>query len=162
MSDKPENQKDLLFSKLLPALNDNPFSTLNQGSPPPRPVPVPEPPAKKTELALDNDDDDDDIVGMLRNRLFARDNVSQDCYSTVNIIESMVFKHLDEVTKRFNTCSCDRCKCDIAAHALNNLAPKYIVAEPKKALVVEEKIDSKDIIKSLVNAVIQVRANPRH
>ncbi len=149
MSQNNESQKDLLFSKLLPALNNNPFSSSYDGEKPDIPEMVPI--------------DDTDPLSSLRSRLFGRSaTAGADNYATVNIMESLVLKYLDSAIKRFNTCSCNRCKCDVAAYALNSLTPKYVVADPKRALKIEEEIPTKDIMNAIVNAVIHVRANPRH
>ncbi len=147
---KPESQKDLLFSKLLPALNHNPFSSTYEGE-------VLEP------LDLTSEKTDDDPLSALRSRLFARPETNdRDTYSTVNVMESLVLQHLDAAIKRFNACSCNRCRCDVAAYALNALPPKYIVSDPEKAAKIANEIPSADILKVLVNAVIHVRSNPRH
>ena len=148
-----ESQKDMLFSKLLPALNNNPFSTSYNG----------QAPAPPTAPMAPVDDDCQDVLSALRSRLFARPNVYQsDSTATINIMESMVLKYIDQVIARFNTCSCDRCKCDIATHALNHLPPKYIVADPKNIMLTEEEIPTKVIMDALVNAAIAVRAKPKH
>ena len=144
MSEKNDSQKDLLFSKLLPALNDNPFSATPQ-----EPIEI--------------DEQSEDVLAALRSRIFARpSNYMPNSYATLNIMESLVIKHIDKVINRFNTCSCDRCKCDIAAFALTSLPPKYIVADPKLAVEMEEEISTKMVMDALVNAVIHVRSNPRH
>lgn len=145
---KTDSEKDLLFSKLLPALNDNPFSTVYDGD---RENP-PEPEAESP-----------DTLSALRNKLFARSNgFSGETYATINVMENLVLKHLDQVMRRFNTCSCDRCRCDVAACALNHLTPKYIVTNPNRMPQIEAEIGTKVVLDALVNAVIQVRSKPRH
>lgn len=145
--EKGQSGKDRLFSKILPALNDNPFSTTYEG-------------AKKEETAPR---ETEDSLSALRNKLFGRsDTYTSDTYVTINVMENMVLRHIDEVIQRFNTCSCDRCHCDVAAYALNHLPAKYIVADPTRMTKVEEEISTKQVMDALVNAVIQVRAKPRH
>lgn len=143
-----ESGKDLLFSKLLPALNDNPFSSTYQG-----------------EDFLDDDmvDEENDALSALRSRLFGRDtSYDSNVYATINVMESMVLRRIDTAVKRFNACGCDRCRCDIASQALSNLPPKYIVADPEKLVRAEAEINGKLVLAAVVNAVIIVRANPRH
>lgn len=149
MAGKHESEKDLLMSKLLPALNENPFSSSYDGPKKDIIAPV----TSKTEDALSD----------LHNRLFAREeSQSTHPFKTLNVMETMVLKHMDSVMKRFNTCSCDRCCCDVAAYALNQLEPKYIVSDSDKRKAMEDEISNKMVLDALVNAVIKVRSNPRH
>ncbi len=56
-----------------------------------------------------------------------------------NITEKLVLNKFDGVLKKMSCCRCDRCKQDIVALALNNLKPKYIVAnreEIEKNLII--------------------------
>ncbi len=146
-----ESSKDMLFSRLLPALKSNPFSSEYEG-------------VIRREMETEVEVSEDDILAALRSKLFAREDEGsgKSAYATLNIMESLVVKYLDQVIKRFNSCSCDRCKCDIAAYALNNLPPKYVVADKEKGLKLEEEISSKLIMSALINAVIKVRSEPRH
>lgn len=142
---KNDSEKDLLFSKLLPSLNDNPFSITN----------------------LNNNFVDDDInksnnsISDLRDQLFSgrQENYSSE-YSTINIMEHLVLKNINLVAKRFNVCMCDRCRCDIAAYALNNLPPKYIVSNTDDTY--DEKELSKLVLNALVSAVLYVKSNSNH
>ncbi len=148
---KVESQKDLLLSKLLPALSHNPFSASYEGEP-----------TVLTQLIEEDTTDTDPLVA-LRSKLFAREsNHEADSYATVNVMESLVLKHLDQVVKRFNACSCNKCKCDIAAHALNRLPAHYIVTEPHQSMKIGDELPTKEIMTALVNAVIHVRNNPNH
>ncbi len=145
-----DQSKDLLFSKLLPALKSNPFSSEYEGN-------------KPDTVDTYEEVEVNDILSALRSRLFARQSTyTQDSYATLNVMESLVLKHIDDIVKRFNCCSCDRCKCDVAAYALNNLPAKYIVADNKLVTRYEDEIPTRVIMNALVNAVIHVRSNPRH
>ena len=148
MSEKIDSGKDLLFSKLLPALSNNPFSSTYEGEVP--------------QTVQPKEDTNDELTALC-SRLFARPSTYKpDSYATVNVMESVILKNLDQVMRRFNTCSCDRCRCDVASHALNHLPPKYIVADPAKMADAEESIPSKLVMDALVNAAICVRSKPRH
>lgn len=148
-----ESDKDLLFSKLLPALNGNPFSSTYAGK---RADAIKEVPKKNAENG-------EDSLTALRSQLFARSSdYSSDTYSTLNLMENLVLEHIDSVIRRFNSCSCDRCRCDIAAYALNQLPPQYIVADSQYAAQLEKEIPQKTVLDALINAVIYVRGHPNH
>ncbi|WP_099205297.1 late competence development ComFB family protein [Scatolibacter rhodanostii] len=145
---KSDSDKDLLFSKILPALNENTFSSLHDEIPNPLET---ESPAQE------------DLLSALRSKLFARSSsYVPDSYVTINVMENLVLKHIDAAMQRFNACTCDHCRCRVAAYALNHLTPQYIVANSEYK---EELIDAqttKMVMDALVNAVLHVRANPKH
>ena len=147
---KKELDKDLMFEKILPALNDNPFSA----SETPKAVPMPE---AVIEVVDEN-------LSALRNKLFARspDYVESETVATINIMENLVLRHVDTVMQRFNVCKCDRCRCDVTACALNRLPPKYVVAQSAKIEKAEKEIPINNVMDALIKAVIQVRSHPRH
>ncbi len=141
---KKELDKDLMFSKIMPALTSNPFSTL---------------PASADGIA-----DNSDALTALRDKIFARSNeyIESETVATINVMENLVLKNVDSVMQRFNVCSCDRCRCDICAYALNHLPVRYIVAHKEKIEKAEAEISQKMVIDALIKAVIQVRSHPRH
>lgn len=144
MAKKSDTDKDLLFSKLLPALNNNPFSSTFQGAPEEEAPPA-------------------DTISALRDRLFARGNIgSRDTFVTINIMENLIPKYIDQAIRRFNACSCDRCRCEVAAQALNNIPPKYVAVNPKTLDTECDAATTKVIMDALVNAVIYVRSHPKH
>lgn len=52
----------------------------------------------------------------------------------VNVVEKLVWEKLEEVLAyKPEMCSCDKCKADIAAYALNRLDTRY-VASPEGEL----------------------------
>ncbi len=140
-----ELDKDLMFSKIMPALKSNPFSTMSPAV------------GQLTETS-------DDAISALRDKIFARsgDFIESDSIATINVMENLVLRNVDIVMQRFNVCGCDRCRCDICACALNQLPPRYIVAKKEKILKAESEIDQKSIMDALIKAVIQVRSHPRH
>ena len=144
---KKELDKDLMFKKIMPALAENPFSSDN---------------VKQSELDIAFNADYNSLSA-LRDKLFARSSGSDaSSVATINVMESLVLQHLDTVISKFNSCSCDKCRCDIAAYALNLLPPKYIVEDPANIASISNEISSKLVMDALIKAVIQVRANPRH
>ena len=142
---KKELDKDLMFSKIMPALTSNPFSNVAP------PVPV-------------EDEIDTDVLSALREKLFARSNdyIESETIATINVMENLVLRRVDSVISRFNVCNCDRCRCDICACALNNLTPRYIVAKPEIIAKAEASIPEKTVMDALIKAVIKVRSHPRH
>ncbi len=140
--------KEILLNRLLPALRSDVFAQVEQ------------------DKLLDNMPEvqnKDLVLSALKSRLFARDGAyKHSSYVTLNIMESMVDGHIEEIIHRFNSCSCDRCKFDIAALALNNLPPKYIVVEKNEKIRFEDRVETKQVLNALVAAVIKVRSDPRH
>lgn len=142
---KKELDKDLMFSKIMPSLNSNPFSNIYT-------------PVQAEE------DNGTDALSALREKLFARssDYIESETTATINIMENLVLKKVDSVINRFNVCSCDRCRCDICACALNMLPPRYIVTKPDTIAQAESEIPEKMIMDALIKAVIMVRSHPHH
>ncbi|NLH00513.1 MAG: late competence development ComFB family protein [Clostridiales bacterium] len=137
---KKELDKDLMFSKIMPALTSNPFSSA---------VPP----------SHDDDENGKDVLSALREKLFARssDYIESETIATINIMENLVLRKVDSVISRFNVCACDRCRCDVCACALNMLPPRYIVAKPETIEKAESEIPEKMVMDALIKAVIQVR-----
>lgn len=100
----------------------------------------------------------------LRHTLFGRtDHATESApLATVNLMESLVLEHLDSAIARFNSCSCDRCRCDIAAYALNHLPPRYVVTNSQHLDELRSAIPVQTVMDALIKAVIQVRSKPRH
>ena len=142
---KKELDKDLLFSKIMPALDSNPFCSDSSAD-------SPDAEASPNSLSA------------LRDKIFARSSSFQESetIATINVMENLVLKYVDSVIQRFNVCSCDRCRRDICAYALNVLPPRYAVVATSKIERVEAEIPNKLIMDALIKAAIQVRANPRH
>jgi len=142
---RKELDKDLMFSKIMPALTSNPFSNVAT------PVQIEEEP-------------ETDVLSALREKLFARSNdyIESETIATINVMENLILRRVDSVISRFNVCSCDRCRCDICAYALNNLPPRYIVAKPDMIAKAEASIPEKTVMDALIKAVIKVRSHPRH
>jgi len=82
-----------------------------------------------------------------------------------NYMEEIVFSSIKEVLDDIKVCSCDKCILDIAAIALNELPPKYIVTEKGELY---SKVDSLrqqfevDVISAIAKAAVLVKRNPRH
>jgi competence protein ComFB len=49
-------------------------------------------------------------------------------YQVMNIVEKIVQEGVNEILPGLdNVCRCDKCRADIAAMALNQIAPRYVV-----------------------------------
>lgn len=82
-----------------------------------------------------------------------------------NYMEEIVYNFLDDVLKDVNMCKCDICRLDIAAKALNDLPPQYVVT--KKGEVYSKINNLKvqfevDVISAITKAAVLVKRNPRH
>lgn len=189
---KKELDRDLMFEKIMPALSDNPFSDLHGQDEPTPAEPEPAPPkpdsaapeapigtsfaaeASAQEPPLSADEplseedlsepiDTDDALSALRSRLFSHSTFTLQCtVSTINVMESVVTRSAEAVMRRFNCCSCDRCRCDVITAALNFLPPHYVVGDPAQAAQYDGDIPEKQVTAALVRAVLQVRAHPNH
>ncbi len=150
---KGDSDKDLLFSKILPALNDNAFSAIHTE----KEISVP-----LTEINLPADANTE-ALSALRSKLFGRsDEYTPDTYVTINVMENLVLNHIDAALRRFNACTCDRCRSDVAAHALNNLPPQYIVSQSEFLSIDPDSKLTKQVMDALVTAVLHVRSHPQH
>lgn len=83
-----------------------------------------------------------------------------------NYMEDAVFQVLDGIlASRTDVCKCARCRLDIAAIALNNLPPRYVVTEKGEVLVKVQQLHHQfeaDVIPVILDAIDHVVANPRH
>ncbi|MCL2703508.1 MAG: late competence development ComFB family protein [Defluviitaleaceae bacterium] len=80
-----------------------------------------------------------------------------------NYMETIVFDMIDTVLKNFDCCTCEKCRNDIAAYALNNLPPKYIVSnEVYSKLSTLHQQFGVDVMSKLAVGVKLIKDNPRH
>ena len=82
-----------------------------------------------------------------------------------NHMEEVVYSQVEDILKGMDMCKCEKCRMDIAALALNELPPKYIVTDKG---VIFSKIDSLQhqfnivVTAAVTKAVMSVRSSPRH
>ena len=85
--------------------------------------------------------------------------------SLKNHMEEVVFNQMGNVLQDIQMCKCEKCKMDIAAIALNELPPKYVVTEKG---VLFSKIDALQsqfeigVTSALIRAALLVRKAPWH
>lgn len=83
-----------------------------------------------------------------------------------NYMEEIVFHQIKDILKDINNmCSCEQCIMDIAAIALNDLPPKYVVTEKgevySKISALKQQFDV-DVIAAITKAAVIVKRKPKH
>jgi competence protein ComFB len=82
-----------------------------------------------------------------------------------NYMEEIVFIQMKDVLADIKVCKCEKCIMDIAAIALNDLPPKYIVTKKgelySKLNTLMQQFEV-DVISAITKAAILVKRNPRH
>ncbi len=82
-----------------------------------------------------------------------------------NYMEEVVNILLPEILNDLNVCTCPKCTMDIAAMALNELPPKYIVTQKgelySKINTLRQQFEV-DVISAITRAAVLVKRSPRH
>lgn len=82
-----------------------------------------------------------------------------------NYMEEIVFNQMKDVLADINVCTCEKCLLDIAAIALNDLPPKYIVTEKgelySKINTLGQQFEV-DVVSAITKAAVLVKRRPRH
>jgi competence protein ComFB len=84
-----------------------------------------------------------------------------------NLMEALVMQRLDEVLTEENNevCQCEQCRLDMAAIALNDLPPRYVVTQRGETYSKADLLEVQrfvDVLTALAKAVKIVKNNPRH
>lgn len=83
-----------------------------------------------------------------------------------NAMETLVEEAFDKISDKLDCCTCELCRNDIIAYALNQLKPKYVVTEQgamySKANSTMKVQPGADIIAALSAGANLVRAHKRH
>lgn len=83
-----------------------------------------------------------------------------------NYMEALVLDFIPKyLAEKENACGCDRCQADIAALALNELPPKYIVTVKGELYTQISQLQRQyeaDIMMAVMKAQELVSKNPRH
>lgn len=83
-----------------------------------------------------------------------------------NYMEEVVDRTLEEVLALHeDICTCERCKLDVKALALNHLPPKYVVTDMGYIYTKINELESQfkaDVTVAVTNALKTIRKNPRH
>lgn len=84
-----------------------------------------------------------------------------------NFMECLVEEQLNEIfaTQVNSGCSCERCRQDVAALALNLLPPRYVVSQQGELYIKANGLESQfttDILIAISKAMAIVQAQPHH
>ncbi len=82
-----------------------------------------------------------------------------------NLMEDAVLQLIDETMDKKSTCSCEQCRMDIAAIALNKLPPRYVVTSKGASYGKADLLELQryiDIVGAITQAVKLVKEHPRH
>jgi len=82
-----------------------------------------------------------------------------------NYMEEIVLSAMDDILRDINVCTCERCRYDIAAKALNDLPPQYIVTKKGEIYSKINNLKAQfevDVISAITKAAILVKRNPQH
>lgn len=83
-----------------------------------------------------------------------------------NYMEIMVWEQLDDILESHpDACRCQKCRYDIAALALNSLAPRYVVTEQGETFTKIHSLAQQfsiDILTAITNAIQIVNRQPHH
>ena len=83
----------------------------------------------------------------------------------VNTTEELVKMTVDEVISKIDMCSCDICKLNACAIALNKLEPHYVTTTRGKLLakIITEKMNYQmEVLVEVTKALLTVKKNPLH
>lgn len=82
-----------------------------------------------------------------------------------NYMEEVVNNLMEGILDDINMCKCETCRADIAAIALNDLPPKYIVTEQGELYSKVNSLRNQfevDVIAAITKAAVIVKRAPRH
>lgn len=83
-----------------------------------------------------------------------------------NYMETLVWQYLPDVlASHRDVCTCQHCRFDIAALALNFLPPRYVVTNKGQTMAKVKSLDQQfyvDIVTALTNAITIVKSRPHH
>ena len=84
----------------------------------------------------------------------------------VNVMEIVVRPLVDQVLREEQMCTCQRCRLDVMAIALNSLPPQYVVSEEGKAYetcklqgMLQNRVA---VYQAILQAVQMVKQRPHH
>ncbi len=83
----------------------------------------------------------------------------------VNVMEQIVDSNLNEMMKQEGCCTCERCKMDVRALTLNQLAPRYVVTEAGMAFEecrLGNGQNRVSVYQCMLEAIHKVKASPHH
>lgn len=82
-----------------------------------------------------------------------------------NIMEDVVEDQFDAMKDSLDCCTCEQCRSDIIAYALNQLPSKYVVSQTGELISKLHNLERQkvtDVRRYLIEAAQLVKENPRH
>lgn len=82
-----------------------------------------------------------------------------------NLSEDLIDIYLNDCLKNSGICTCDRCRADVRAYALNNMPAHYVVTELGDAFVRVDAMSVQsqaDIVTAITLGINRVKEHPRH
>lgn len=82
-----------------------------------------------------------------------------------NLMEDAVLQLIGETLDKKDTCTCEQCRMDVAAIALNKLPPRYVVATKGASYGRADLLELQryiDIVGAITQAIKLVKEHPRH
>ena len=83
----------------------------------------------------------------------------------VNVMESIVEETLDSMSGILDCCLCEQCRNDVAAHALNQLPPRYVATNIGGAISKADTMRTQhtaDVRTNIIRAAQIINQHPRH
>jgi len=77
-----------------------------------------------------------------------------------NFRQDLVEEIFPQVAKRMNLCSCQRCRADVMAIALNNMIPKYVASTKGETLARHLEFythQKTDVLRELIKTMMTVK-----
>lgn len=79
-----------------------------------------------------------------------------------NLMEGFVEKRLDAALAKFKCCTCEKCRKDVLAIALNKLPPLYVIDDDPDLRDLHERERAAQVATALVQAILIVKSRPAH
>ena len=82
-----------------------------------------------------------------------------------NLMEDIVLRNLDSVMESGGGCTCDACRSDVMAYALNHLKPHYVATRQGRLMVKLKSCELQsraDVVAAISEAAVMVSKTPRH
>ena len=82
-----------------------------------------------------------------------------------NVMEDVLEMEYDALKDSFGCCTCEQCRNDVIAYALNHMPPRYVVNRSGSVLVKLESWRQQgltDVRTALTRAAMVVSEKPRH
>jgi competence protein ComFB len=86
-------------------------------------------------------------------------------YNLKNYMEDVVAKLTDQFMKEEDACTCEKCRLDVMALALNGLPTAYIVTQRGEIFAAIDSTylqNQVDAEVAVLNAINMVKASPKH